>query len=64
VIQPDNAWSAIVQGAVLSMMPNEATIVSSVATKHYGISVRGSYDESVDAGPLIPFPIVTGAFIS
>jgi hypothetical protein len=50
VIQPDNAWSAIVQGAVLSKLPQQATVVSRVAESHYGVSAGDHYDALRDAG--------------
>ena len=50
VIQPENAWSAIVQGAVLSKLPQQATVVSSVAESHYGVSAGEIHDPVRDAG--------------
>ncbi|CAO1601112.1 hypothetical protein XANCAGTX0491_004776 [Xanthoria calcicola] len=50
VIQPTDAWSAIVKGAVLSQLPEEAAITSTVSTKHYGVSANALYDEKEDAG--------------
>ncbi|KAL8946545.1 MAG: hypothetical protein Q9222_007072 [Ikaeria aurantiellina] len=38
------------RGAVLSQLPQEAAITSTVATKHYGVSARAPYDPIVDAG--------------
>lgn len=67
VIQPHDAWSAIVKsvyqsctggditdaifrGAVLSQLPDEATITSSVATRHYGVSAMSEYEDIRDRG--------------
>lgn len=50
IIQPNDAWSAIVKGAVLSQLPQEAAITSTVATKHYGVSASAVYNESEDSG--------------
>ncbi|KAL8667386.1 MAG: hypothetical protein Q9202_000602 [Teloschistes flavicans] len=50
VIQPNDAWSAIVKGAVLSQLPQEAAITSTVATKHFGVSANAPYDEREDRG--------------
>ncbi|MCJ1377667.1 hypothetical protein MMC17_000763 [Xylographa soralifera] len=50
IIQPHDAWSAIVKGAVLSQLPQEASITSSVATRHYGVAALSSYNEAEDSG--------------
>ncbi|KAI1750185.1 actin-like ATPase domain-containing protein [Xylaria castorea] len=50
VIQPDDAWAAIVKGAVLSRMPNHATVVSTQAVLHYGVSAWSQYVASRDKG--------------
>ncbi|KAH0566440.1 hypothetical protein GP486_000152 [Trichoglossum hirsutum] len=50
VIQPPDAWGAIVKGAVLSQMPQEAVITSVVAPRHYGVTANNIYRESEDAG--------------
>jgi hypothetical protein len=50
VIQPNDAWSAIVQGAVLSKLPQEAIVVSSVAERHYGVSAGELFEPTRDAG--------------
>jgi hypothetical protein len=50
LIQPENAWSAIVQGSVLSKLPQQATLVSSVAERHYGVSAGQEYDAVRSAG--------------
>ncbi|KAL8671694.1 MAG: hypothetical protein Q9168_003816 [Polycauliona sp. 1 TL-2023] len=38
------------RGAVLSQLPEEAAITSTVATKHYGVSANHHYDEIEDSG--------------
>jgi hypothetical protein len=50
IIQPHDAWSAIVNGAVLSRLAQEAMISSTQATRHYGVSVMQIYDEGIDKG--------------
>lgn len=40
----------ISRGAVLSQLPEEAAITSTVSTKHYGVSANSTYDEKEDAG--------------
>ncbi|KAL2003822.1 hypothetical protein VTN02DRAFT_2039 [Thermoascus thermophilus] len=50
VIQPNDAWSAIVKGGVLSMLPEEAVVVSNVAEKHYGTAGSRAYDPKRDQG--------------
>ncbi|PQE04134.1 hypothetical protein CJF31_00003249 [Rutstroemia sp. NJR-2017a BVV2] len=52
IIQPHYAWSAIVKDAVLSRLPQEAIIVSTQATRHYGVSAMELYDEEIDKGQL------------
>ncbi|KAI4255015.1 MAG: hypothetical protein L6R42_006950 [Xanthoria sp. 1 TBL-2021] len=37
VIQPNDAWSAIVRGAAMSQLRTETKVVSNVAPKHYGV---------------------------
>lgn len=49
VIQPNDAWSAIVRGAVMSHLPTTASITSNVAPKHYGVSANSVYEEE-DSG--------------
>ncbi|KAL8642198.1 MAG: hypothetical protein Q9226_008534, partial [Calogaya cf. arnoldii] len=60
VIQPNDAWSAIVKGAVLSQLPQEAAITSTVATKHYGVAANATYHEREDAGQAITINKYTG----
>ncbi|ETI20493.1 hypothetical protein G647_08530 [Cladophialophora carrionii CBS 160.54] len=50
VIQPHDAWSAIVKGAVLSQLPHETVVKSVVSARHYGVSAHTAYDEVRDAG--------------
>lgn len=50
VIQPHDAWSAIVKGAVLSQLPHETVVKSVVAPRHYGVSASMRYNELKDAG--------------
>ena len=50
VIQPNDAWSAIVRGAVLSKLPKEASVVSSIAEKHYGVAGGAKWDSIRDKG--------------
>lgn len=40
VIRPNDAWSAIVRGAVMSRLPSEAKVTINHAPKHYGVSAR------------------------
>lgn len=37
VIQPHDAWGAIVKGAVLSRVADQATVVATQAVRHYGV---------------------------
>ncbi|KAL2066732.1 hypothetical protein VTL71DRAFT_2804 [Oculimacula yallundae] len=50
VVQPPDAWAAIVKGAVLSKFSQEALITSNQATRHYGVEARSLYDTFRDAG--------------
>lgn len=50
VIQPDDAWTAIVRGAVLSRLPQEAVVVSNCVERHYGVTARSVLDEFRDKG--------------
>lgn len=34
----------------MSQLPSEASVVASIAPKHYGVSARSQYDEEIDAG--------------
>jgi hypothetical protein len=50
VLQPSDAWGAIVKGAALSKLPQEATVVSTSSTKHYGVEARSKFNDREDAG--------------
>jgi len=50
IIQPHDAWSAIVKGAVLSQLPQKAVVTSTVATRHYGIVALSPYNATEDMG--------------
>ncbi|KAM5370925.1 hypothetical protein ACJZ2D_008238 [Fusarium nematophilum] len=49
VIQPHDAWAAIVKGAALSRMPF-ANVVSTKATRHYGVSCSNTFEYALDKG--------------
>lgn len=48
VIQPYDAWGAIVNGAVLSRLANQASVISTKALRHYGVSVSCVQDPLAD----------------
>ncbi|KAG6024259.1 hypothetical protein E4U40_003407 [Claviceps sp. LM458 group G5] len=50
VLQPEDAWAAIVKGAVLSKLPGQAAVTSTCATRHYGAKYGTRYDVSRDVG--------------
>ncbi|KAF7859445.1 uncharacterized protein EAF02_010893 [Botrytis sinoallii] len=50
VIQPHDAWSAIVKGAVLTQLPQKVMVVSTQATRHYGITASNIYHDIEDKG--------------
>ncbi|TEY57363.1 hypothetical protein BOTCAL_0220g00160 [Botryotinia calthae] len=50
VIQPHDAWSAIVKGAVLTRISQKVMVVSTQATRHYGVSAHCTYDYVEDIG--------------
>ncbi|KAI0539552.1 Hsp70 family protein-like protein [Xylaria digitata] len=53
VIQPKEAWSAIVKGAAMSKLPlgpSRPTVVSTRATKHYGVTFHSAWEHSRDRG--------------
>ncbi|KAF7958371.1 hypothetical protein EAE96_001920 [Botrytis aclada] len=50
VIQPHDAWSAIVKGAVLTCLPQKVMVVSAQSTRHYGISANRTYHDVEDRG--------------
>ncbi|TGO63683.1 hypothetical protein BCON_0011g00230 [Botryotinia convoluta] len=62
IIQPHDAWSAIAKGAVLSCLPQKAVIVSTQATKHYGVSARPPYDNKIDKGQWKVYDSSTGVY--
>ncbi|KAF4497861.1 Hsp70 family [Fusarium agapanthi] len=49
VIQPDDAWAAIVKGAALSRL-SYTNVVSTKAPRHYGVIFRGIYEPITDKG--------------
>ncbi|THV48951.1 hypothetical protein BGAL_0219g00150 [Botrytis galanthina] len=50
VIQPYEAWSAIVKGAVLTQLPQKVSVVSTQATRHYGVTAHQAYHDIEDKG--------------
>ncbi|TWU72224.1 hypothetical protein ED733_003541 [Metarhizium rileyi] len=50
VLQPEDAWAAIVKGAALSKLPQQAAVTSISSTKHYGTAAWSIYDPHRDAG--------------
>ncbi|KAL8865909.1 MAG: hypothetical protein Q9198_009115 [Flavoplaca austrocitrina] len=54
-----NCWN-MKGGAVLSQLPQEAAITSTVATKHYGVSANAAYDRREDAGQEVIIDKYTG----
>ncbi|KAG5921802.1 hypothetical protein E4U61_006230 [Claviceps capensis] len=50
VLQPSDAWAAIVKGAVLSKLPSQVAVVSTCATRHYGTRCESPFQEPRDAG--------------
>ncbi|KAG6050527.1 hypothetical protein E4U33_000702 [Claviceps sp. LM78 group G4] len=50
VLRPEDAWAAIVKGAVLSKLPGHAAVTSTCATRHYGTKFGTPYDVFRDAG--------------
>ncbi|KAM0265125.1 hypothetical protein ACHAQJ_000277 [Trichoderma viride] len=50
VLQPPDAWAAIAKGAAISGMTTEATVTSSSATCHYGVTAWAVYEEARDKG--------------
>ncbi|KAI9765090.1 MAG: hypothetical protein M1840_007797 [Geoglossum simile] len=45
VTTPADAWSAVVRGAVLSKIPDAIRVVSSVASKSYGVQANSVFEE-------------------
>ncbi|KAI0131600.1 actin-like ATPase domain-containing protein [Hypoxylon sp. NC0597] len=57
VIQPDDAWAAIVKGAVLSRIPQQAAVTSTQAVRHYGVCAWHDFEPATDKGrPTSFFP--------
>ncbi|KAG5928619.1 hypothetical protein E4U42_000334 [Claviceps africana] len=50
VLQPSDAWAAIVKGSVLSKLPEQASVTSTCATRHYGSRCSTIYAEWRDKG--------------
>ncbi|KAF5686278.1 Hsp70 chaperone protein [Fusarium circinatum] len=59
VIQPEDAWAAIVKGAALSRL-SYTNVVSTKATRHYGVSSWSKYEPAVDKGRPTSISPVTG----
>ncbi|RDL33958.1 uncharacterized protein BP5553_08326 [Venustampulla echinocandica] len=60
IIQPHDAWSAIVKGAVLSRLPQQASVVSTQAPRHYGVSAMEIYDDAIDKNQPMVFDASDG----
>ncbi|ROV88754.1 hypothetical protein VMCG_10060 [Cytospora schulzeri] len=60
VIQPHDAWGAIVKGAVLSRVANQASIVSTQAVRHYGTSAWSEINPIVDSGRPVKYDAYDG----
>ncbi|KAG5935632.1 hypothetical protein E4U59_005509 [Claviceps monticola] len=50
VLQPSDAWAAIVKGAVLTKLPSQVAVVSTCATRHYGTRCESPFQMPRDAG--------------
>jgi hypothetical protein len=48
------------RGAVLSRLPQEASVISSQAPRHYGVSAMEIYDEAIDKGQPKVFDLSDG----
>ncbi|KAM5526222.1 hypothetical protein QSH57_001883 [Fusarium oxysporum f. sp. vasinfectum] len=59
VIQPDDAWAAIVKGAALSRL-SYTNVISTKATRHYGVSSWSIYEPAVDKDRPTSISLVTG----
>ncbi|KAG4272985.1 hypothetical protein FPRO04_10065 [Fusarium proliferatum] len=59
VIQPEDAWAAIVKGSALSRL-SYTNVVSTKATRHYGVSAFSVYEPAVDKGRPTSIHPVTG----
>ncbi|KAK2609277.1 hypothetical protein QQS21_002212 [Conoideocrella luteorostrata] len=49
-IQPNDAWAAVVKGAVVSKIPQQAIVASISAPRHYGVEAWCKYDHEIDMG--------------
>ncbi|KAI6790853.1 actin-like ATPase domain-containing protein [Hortaea werneckii] len=47
VLQPANAWTAVVRGAVLRGLEGQELVLSRKARRHYGVVVNRPFDEKV-----------------
>jgi hypothetical protein len=57
IIQPHDAWGAIVKGAALNRVSDQASVVSTKAAHHYGVTAWSQYDRLVDRGrPTLFYP--------
>ncbi|RBA12608.1 hypothetical protein FPRO05_04058 [Fusarium proliferatum] len=59
VIQPEDAWAAIVKGAALSRL-SYTNVVATKATRHYGVRSWSTYEPAVDKGRPTAINPVTG----
>ncbi|KAG6035334.1 hypothetical protein E4U19_004811 [Claviceps sp. Clav32 group G5] len=50
ILQPQDAWAAIVKGSVLSKLPSQVAVTSTCATRHYGTRGNVVYMASTHAG--------------
>ncbi|KAL3954485.1 hypothetical protein ACCO45_010048 [Purpureocillium lilacinum] len=50
VLQPNDAWAAIVKGATLSKLPREAIVTSTSSTRHYGVEAWSVFRSAEDLG--------------
>ncbi|TGJ87961.1 hypothetical protein E0Z10_g854 [Xylaria hypoxylon] len=53
VVQPKEAWSAIVKGAAMSKLPlgpTRPSVISTRAAKHYGVTFHSAWDYARDKG--------------
>ncbi|KAJ3498448.1 hypothetical protein NLG97_g1113 [Lecanicillium saksenae] len=50
VVQPDDAWAAIVKGAALSKVSSSAVVSSVSAVRHYGVTASYKFDSVIDKG--------------
>ncbi|KAG5935630.1 hypothetical protein E4U59_005507 [Claviceps monticola] len=50
ILQPQDAWAAIVKGSALSKLPSQVAVISTCATRHYGTRGNVVYMASTHAG--------------